>query len=147
VLYASSARTAPFGEVYGQTGVIDDDQADRRFTRIYSTRPLRLLALDDGKTRISYDRLLDSRICSERPYVRTQAWSQAFHGWISDLDGLRYTPRVATGHSYALYLDRCADALAIRPEGVLRDLVDLLLEAADAYQLHSPLAERIARGR
>ena len=81
---------------------------------------------------------LDARICTTKPYRRTQLWSRALHAWIPDLDGLRYVPRHATGETnYCLYLDRCGDALEERRFGVLAGLPEMIEEALDAYPLAS----------
>lgn len=79
---------------------------------------------------------LDARVSTIKPYRRPQLWSRAFHAWYPRLDGLRYTPRHATGKvNTCLYLDRCADALEAQLEGGLGDRVDLVEQALDEYPL------------
>jgi hypothetical protein len=124
--------------VFGDARYIDVADGERRLFAIEATRPLLLLDLMDGACLMSFG--LDARICVEKPYRRTQRWSSAFHGWYSDLDGLRFIPRHATGKvNYCLYLDRCGADLRADDRGEIGSDLDLLERAVEAYPLATPL--------
>jgi len=138
VTYAWSDELGCFAEVFGDRRLIEDADGDRYVFRLVSQRPLRLLRLDDGDTLMSLG--LDARVCTIKPYRRTQLWSRAFYDWYPRLDGLRYVPRYATGHTnYCLYLDRCAGVLVAESQGRIATRHDLLERVIDAYPLTTTL--------
>ena len=138
VIYTADNESACFAEVFGDKRLIEVVDGDRRLFRLSATRSLRLLQLDDGAVSMSFN--LDARICTIKPYRRTQLWSRAFHRWFPDLDGLRYVPRHATGKTnYCLYLDRCGADLDATDLGRLASLPDAVDRALAAYPLASLL--------
>jgi hypothetical protein len=137
VTYVGHDKIAIYNEVYGDEKVIPSSAADRRRSRIWSTRPLMLLALTDASVLTAFD--LDLRVCTEKPYDTTQLWSQAWHRWYPDLDGLQFVARKSSPHlTTCLYLDRCSAALRFDVEGTIADLRSDGLRAARRYRL-SPL--------
>jgi hypothetical protein len=70
--------------------------ADRRRSRMWSTRPLKLLALNDATVLTAFS--LDQRVCSEKPYDTTQLWSRVWHDCNPDLDGLQFVARKSSPH-------------------------------------------------
>jgi len=123
VTYVNEDRMAPFAEVYGDVRVLTKSEAPRRWSRIWSKRPLRILRLDEEGVAAAFG--LDLRVATELDYERTQAWSAAWHGWYEDdaIDGIRYLGRKAMRHlNYALFLDRCGADLAYETEGKLIEM-------------------------
>jgi hypothetical protein len=138
VTYVGHDKLAIYNEVYGDEQVIPKRAADRRRSRIWSTRPLTLLALADASVLAAFG--LDQRVCTEKPYDTTQQWSQAWHEWYEDLDGLQFVARKSSPHlTTCLYLDRCSAALHFEVEGTIAALRSDGLRAARTYRL-SPLA-------
>jgi hypothetical protein len=134
VTYVGHDKLAVYNEVYGDEKVIPRGAADRRRSRIWSTRPLKLLALDDAAVLAAFG--LDQRVCSEKPYDTTQLWSRAWHDWYPDLDGLRFVARKSSPHlTTSLYLDRCSAALRFDFEGTVVGLRRDGLRAARRYRL------------
>ena len=125
VTYVNEDRMAPFAEVYGDVRVLTKSEAPRRWSRIWATRPLRILQLDEEGVAAAFG--LDLRMATELDYERTQAWSAAWHEWYGDggdpIDGIRYLGRKAMKHlNYALFLDRCGADLAFKTEGKLIEM-------------------------
>lgn len=123
VTYVNEDRTAPFAEVYGDLRVLTKSEAARRWTRIASSRALRILQLDSEGVAAAFG--LDLRIATELDYERTQAWSAAWHSWYADdgIDGVRYLGRKAMSHlNHALFLDACGDDLTSTTEGKLIEM-------------------------
>ena len=121
VTYVNEDRMAPFAEVYGDRRVLTKSEAQRRWSRIHATRPLRILQLDAEGVAAAFG--LDLRIATELDYERTQGWSAAWHDWYPKADGIRYLGRKAMKHlNYALFLDRCGADLAYKTEGKLIEM-------------------------
>jgi hypothetical protein len=137
VTYANLGDHGAFAEVYGDTQLISELEADRRLSLLVATRPLRLIALDDPTVQKTLR--LDGRIAMSKQYATTMLWSRALHRWFLEADGIRYASRHAGGEfpNLCLFLDRCRGALEVQPRGTLGDppLRRLLLEAADRYRL------------
>ena len=139
VTYVNEDRTAPFAEVYGDRRVLTKSEASRRWSRIWATRPLRILQLDAEGTAAAFG--LDLRIATELDYERTQAWSRAWHDWYEHepIDGIRYLGRKAISHlNYALFLGRCGDDLAYETEG---KLIEMWSEGVRACARHRIVPE------
>jgi RES domain-containing protein len=148
VTYGNEDEYACFGEVYGDQQSIAPKDRDRKLSVIVPRRPLQLVALDDGTVLKALDPKLDGRISTDLDYARTREWSLALHGWYAAADGLRYTGRHAvTRLNYCLYIDRCGDALDVDSKGSLVDLRDLVMRAADAWNLAPRLFEPRDRSR
>jgi RES domain-containing protein len=122
VTYVSDDRLAVFAETYAEgTRVLAKSEADRMLSKLWSTRPLKLLRMDDMAVAAAFD--LDNRISTEKPYDRTQAWSLAWHTWYPDLDGVRFLGRKSAPHAnVCLYLDRCSGAVAFENDNTLVNL-------------------------
>jgi hypothetical protein len=134
VSYLNEDCFACFGEVYGDRQEIPPDQAERFLSRITYTRPLRVVALDDGEVLAHFR--LDLNISASVDYTRTMQWGFALHEWYPEADGLRYLGRhAATYLNRCLFLDRCADAIEAERRGKLGDLRDMVMRAADARNL------------
>jgi hypothetical protein len=135
VTYVSDDRLALFAETYADgSRVLAASEADRRLSRLWSTRPLRLLRMDDMTVAAAFG--LDNRISTEKPYERTQAWSLAWYRWYPDADGVVVLGRKSAPHrNFCLYLDRCADALAFETEGTLAALRTDGLRACYRYRI------------
>lgn len=134
VTYASDDPHAAFAETYGDARVVGKGEAARRRSRLWSTRPLRLLRLDDMTVAAAFG--LDNRISTERPYDRTQAWSLAWHTWYPELDGVAFLGRKSAPHrSLCLYLDRCSRDLRSELEGTLLELRADGLRACFRYRI------------
>ena len=135
VTYVSDDRLATFAETYAEgSRVLARSEAERRLSRLWSMRPLRLLRLDDMSVAAAFG--LDNRISTEKPYARTQAWSAAWHAWYPRLDGLTFLGRKSAPYRNAcLYLDRCADSLAFAEEGTLAELRAVGLRACAKYRI------------
>lgn len=145
VTYVNDDPYACFVEVYGDSGEISPREAERTFSRIWSTRPLRLIPLDSGEALSAL--ALDLQISASTNYARTRLWSLRLHTWIPEADGLRYIGRHATTHlNTCLYLDRCADALRFEARGKLKDLRDHVIRAADAWSLAPRLVDERDEG-
>lgn len=145
VTYTSSSRGGKIAEVYGELRRIKGEEAARQLSMVTATRPLQLITLDDATTQ---KRLrLDGRIGDAKQYATTQRWSRFLHDR-KDADGIRYRSRHAGAYvNVCLFLDRCADALVVHPEGTLMALRPIVLELADAYDIsvYFPRPRRRAR--
>lgn len=140
VAYANADPYGCFAEVYGDQRSIAPNQAGRRLSVIRAERPLKVIALDEGKTLSGLK--LDLGISASVDYERTMLWSKSLHDWYRDADGIRYLGRRATKKlNYCLFLDRCAKSLSLETKGTLRDLREHVLCAADAYSLAPRLFE------
>jgi hypothetical protein len=128
-------RLAVFAEAYGHgSRVLAKSEADRLRSRLWSTRALRLLRMDDMAVAAAFG--LDNRISTEKPYERTQAWSLAWHTWYPELDGVWFHGRKSAPHrNLCLYLDRCADGLEFRTDGTLATLRTDGLRACLRYRI------------
>jgi hypothetical protein len=135
VTYVGDDPLAVYAETYAEgSRVLAASEADRRRSRLWSTRPLRLLRMDDMAVAAAFG--LDNRISTEKPYARTQAWSAAWHAWYPAMDGVSFLGRKSAPHrSHCLYLDRCADALAFKTEGTLAELRSDGLRACFRYRI------------
>jgi hypothetical protein len=137
VTYANLADHGAFAEVYGDTQLISEREADRRMSALVATRPLRIIALDDPTVQKTLR--LDGRIAMSKQYATTMLWSRALHRWFPEADGIRYASRHAGGQfpNFCLFLDRGRAALRVELRGKLGDpaLRPLLLDAADRYHL------------
>ncbi len=134
VTYVNLDRHACYAEVFGDAREIPPSAAERRLSRLQARRPLRLLGLDRATVQKAFG--LDLNICSTRDYRRTQAWSQAWHRWYPDADGIRYLGRHAVEHpNLCLFLDRCGETLEAIFEGEIGDLRRDTLIAAHRYHL------------
>ena len=135
VTYVNRDRLAVFAETYAEgSRVLAKSEARRMRSRLSSTRPLRLLRMDEMAVAAAFG--LDNRISTEKPYDRTQAWSAAWHAWYRELDGLVFLGRKSAPHrNLCLYLDRCADALAYAPDGTLAELREDGLRAWLKYNI------------
>lgn len=137
VTYANFADLGAFAEVYGDTQLISEWEADRRLGALVATRPLRLIALDDPTVQKTLR--LDGRIAMSKQYAATMLWSRALHRWFPEADGIRYASRHAGAQfpKFCLFLDRSRAALRVESRGKLGDpeLRPLLLDAADRYLL------------
>lgn len=135
VTYVSSDPLAVFAEVYAEgSRVIARSEAQRRRSRIWSTRPLRLLRIDDMAVAAAFG--LDNRVSTEKPYPRTQAWSLAWHEWYPAMEGIVFLGRKSAPHlNTCLYLDRCAGALEFELEGTLEQLRDDGLRGCHRYNI------------
>lgn len=121
VTYANTSRKGCVHEVYGDEGVIEGREGERRrFFGFVAGRPLRMIALDEADVRSALG--IDLRICSTLRYRRTQAWANALHAWYPEADGIRYLGRnSAPERNHCFFLDRCGGSLSTRDEGPLRD--------------------------
>lgn len=134
VTYVNLNPFACYAEVFGNTMQIPPAAVVRRRSRIQARRPLRLIGLDRATVQKAFG--LDLNICSSLDYLRTQAWSLAWHDWYPDSDGIRYIGRHAVEHcNLCLFLDRCAGDLEATFEGLLKDLRRDGLIAAHRYNL------------
>lgn len=134
VTYVGDDRLAVFAETYGDSRVLAKSEAARMRIRLWSTRPLHLLRMDDMAVAAAFG--LDNRISTEKPYTRTQAWSLAWHTWYSHLDGIVFLGRRSAPHrNTCLYLDRCAEALSCEVEGTLEHLRADGLRACYRYRI------------
>jgi hypothetical protein len=135
VTYVGDDPLAVFAETYAEgSRVLAKTEATRRRSRLWSTRPLRLLRMDEMAVAGAFG--LDNRISTEKPYERTQAWSVAWHAWYPQLDGVAFLGRKSAPHrNFCLYLDRCADALAFELEGTLEALRADGLRACYRYRI------------
>lgn len=133
VTYASTAREGCIAECYGKTKRIASKQADRRLTMLTTDRPLRIVALDLAKVQKALG--LDARIATAEQYATTQRWSRWLHD-NTDADAIRYVSRQDDEkQNFCLFLDRCADALTLHPEGTLKALRREVLQMADRYDI------------
>lgn len=131
--------------MYGNDGVITPREGDRFLSRVWSTRPLRLISLDDGQVLRALG--LDLRISATTSYRRTRLWGLRLHDWMPRADGLRYVGRHATTHlNFCLFLDRCGDALEFETRGRLKELRDHVIRAADAWSLAPRLFDERDKG-
>lgn len=139
VTYVSDDRMAVFAETYADgSRVLAKSEADRMRSRLWSTRPLRLLHMDDMSVAAAFG--LDNRISTEKPYDRTQAWSRAWHTWYPALDGVRFLGRKSAPHrNVCLYLDRCSGALRFENDATLADLREDGLRACHRYRISPAL--------
>jgi hypothetical protein len=111
VSYAGSTFEVTVAEKFQDTRLIQEKHRRQRVWQITSDRPLRLVPLDVSQAQAQLG--TDARIWSEVNYPTTQAWALALYRWYQDADGIRYTPRhVQEETSFALFLDRCANALS-----------------------------------
>jgi hypothetical protein len=135
VTYVSYDRLAAFAETYAEgSRALAKSEADRMRSKLWSTRPLKLLRMDDMAVASAFD--LDNRVSTEKPYARTQAWSLAWHTWYPDLDGVRFLGRKSAPHSnVCLYLDRCANALKFENDDTLANLRHDGLVACERYNI------------
>jgi RES domain len=137
VTYANLAEDGAFAEVYGDSQLIGELEANRWLSRLLATRPLNLIPLDDPIVQKTLK--LDGRIAMSRQYGTTMLWSRALHRWFPSADGIRYAARHAGAGfpNFCLFLDRCRNALQVDPRGTLGDptLRPLVLDAADRYRL------------
>lgn len=135
VTYVGTDRLAVYAETYAEgSRVLAKTEAARQRSRIWSTRPLRLLRMDDMAVAAAFG--LDNRISTEKPYERTQAWSVAWHTWYPDLDGIAFLGRKSAPHrNFCLYLGRCSDALDFEVEGTLEQLRADGLRACYRYRI------------
>jgi hypothetical protein len=135
VTYANLADHGAFAEVYGDTQLMSEREADRRLSTLVALRPLRLIALDDPTVQKTLG--LDGRIAMSKQYATTMLWSRAVHRWFPEADGIRYASRHAGGQfpNFCLFLDRSRTALEVEPRGRLGDpaLRPMLLDVADRY--------------
>ena len=112
-------------------------------SHVTGTRQLKLLTIDEAEVQKAFR--LDLNISATTDYPQTQAWSLAWHTWYPDADGIRYVGRHAVKKlNYCLFLDRCADGLRFKREGVLQELDDVVLRACELYSLDNRLADPIA---
>lgn len=145
VSYMNEDKYACFGEVYGDSREIAPKEADRGLSEMWSTRPLRLLRLDDPLVLPPLE--IDFQISTSTEYDRTREWSCAFHRWYPSCDGLTYLGRHSGPHlNHCLFLDRCLHALDFRCVGTLQELRPTVLQAADAWSLAPRLFEPKDRG-
>jgi hypothetical protein len=145
VTYGNEDDYACFAEVYGDSGEIAPSDAGRYLSAVRSTRPLRLLALDDSHVLAALG--LDLRIATTVDYARSRLWGLRLHEWYPDCDGLRYLGRHAARHlNFCLFLDRCAGSLEPDTIGRLADLRYHVIRAAEAYNLAPRLFEERDRG-
>jgi hypothetical protein len=134
VTYVSDDRLAAFAETYGDSRLLGRGEANRRRSRLWSTRPLALLRMDDMAVAAAF--ALDNRVSTEKPYARTQAWSLAWHTWFPRLDGVVVLGRRSAPHrNTCLYLDRCAEALQFESDGTLEELREDGLRACRRYRI------------
>jgi hypothetical protein len=135
VTYINRDRLATFAETYAEgSRVLAKSEAGRRRSRLSSTRPLRLLRMDEMAVAAAFG--LDNRISTEKPYDRTQAWGAAWHAWYPELDGIVFLGRKSAPHrNLCLYLDRCADALSFTTDGTLAELREDGLRACLKYRI------------
>jgi hypothetical protein len=134
VTYVCADKLAIYNEVYGDERIIPASAADRQRSRIWSLRPMRLLDLSDATVLAAFG--LDQRVCTEKPYETTQRWSQAWHDWYPDLDGLHFVARKSSPHpTTCLFLDRCSADLSFASEGTIASLRSDGLRAAKLYRL------------
>lgn len=137
VTYANLVEHGAFAEVYGDTQLVSELEAARRLSMLVATRPLNLIPLDDPTVQKTLK--LDGRIAMSRQHETTMLWSRALHRWFPPADGIRYASRHAGAAcpNVCLFLDRCRNALQVKPRGTLGDpaLRPLMLDAADRYRL------------
>lgn len=137
VTYANCDRQHIFVEVYGDTEdhrEIQPNQADRRISVASLSRSLRLVDLGDAETLARLN--LDSRVCTTLDYGRTQLWSRALHGSLSDADGIRYPGRkAARKDNYCFFLDRCRDALSWDLVGTIASERSLVIGACTKFDI------------
>lgn len=134
VTYVGHNKLAVYNEVWGDDRAIPKNAADRKRSRMWSTRPLKLLDLTDSSVLSAFG--LDQRVCSEKPYETTQLWSHAWHHWYDDLDGLQFVARKSSPYlTTCLYLDRCSDGIESDLEGTVASLRSDGLQAAYRYRL------------
>jgi RES domain len=143
VTYVNEDRYATFAEVYGNQQGIPPTDRTRILSRVTVGRELKLLTIDEAEVQKAF--ALDLNISAVTDYPQTQAWSPAWHTWYPDVDGIRYVGRHAVKKlNYCFFLDRCADALAFKREGVLHDLDDVVAHACELYSLDNRLGDPIA---
>lgn len=134
VAYFNYDEHAVFAEVYGDRKEIPPDHVDRYYSEGSATRELKLVALEDAQVLAAFG--LTINISASIDYARTMAWSQAFHDWYDDADGIRYLGRhAATYLNYCLFLDRCAADLDVSPRGQLGGLRPTVMKACDLYNI------------
>jgi len=135
VTYVSYDRLAVFAETYADgSRMLAKSEAKRMRSRLRSTRPLRLLGMDDMAVAAAFG--LDNRLSTEKPYDRTQAWSAAWHDWYPEMDGLRFLGRKSAPHrNVCLYLDRCSNALEYQNDDRLENLRADGLVACHRYSI------------
>lgn len=141
-VYANADRLGAFAEVYGDVGRIGPAEGSgRSLSHVYSTGPLRMVALDRGETQKALG--LDARICVSRRYEITRQWAYAIHRWYPQASGIRYLSRHASPHhNYCLFLDRCRHLLVAELQGRLEELRATVLLAAARYRLRSQIVWR-----
>ena len=134
VTYGNKDRLACFAEVYGDARFIPAAEGERKLSFISALRPLWLIPLDDARFRSRLG--LDARITTAKQYAVTRRWSLRFHTWFPHVDGIRYSSRHAGElHNYCLFLDRCATDLQAHLQGEIQNLRDIVLFAAEQYDL------------
>lgn len=138
-LYANAERLGSFAEVYGDVGRISPSEGSSRYlSRVYSTRPLKLLALERGETQKALG--FDARICVAKRYETTRAWAYAIYRWYPESAGIRYISRHANPHlNYCLFLDRCRSVLFADLKGPLENLPKTVALASARYKLASEI--------
>jgi hypothetical protein len=142
VTYVNEDRYATFAEVYGNQQEIPPGDRARILSRVSGARGLKLLTIDEAEIQKAFG--LDLNISAVTDYSQTQAWSLAWHTWYPDADGISYVGRHAVKKlNYCFFLDRCADALEFKREGVLEELDDVVSRACEIYSINNRLGDPI----
>jgi len=125
VFYAAERGPTCIAEVYQATRVVDRSRASPALVAFTSRRPLTLLDVRSGATRLG----ASTAICSGS-HARARRWAQAAYEALPGVDGILYGSSMA-GHAaaYALF-ERAGDAFPEHPDlhrrlddPALRDLV------------------------
>lgn len=136
ILYTNDSKVGVFAEVYvDRARRLGTEDAGRRLVEITPRSALALIDLTSDETLGAFE--LDERISTGDDYERCQQWALHLYRAMPNLQGIRYGARCAGRRcaNVALFADRCAALLDVRDLGRLADLEEVVLRAADRYNL------------
>jgi hypothetical protein len=145
VTYGNLTEIGAFAEVYGDRRQIGPDQGSRHLSQVWSTEPLKLVALDDPRTLSGLG--IDASISIAPEYRRTMEWGRRLREWYTDAHGISFLGRKAAAHTnYCLFLDRCDGKLEVDTLGQLIDLRARVMRACASLNIVPRLFDPKAGG-